>query len=61
MIVINGILMPSDRYGAIGVLIKHVDTFVLNNSIAEEFNSIFWEKKSSIEIEIEHAATKQCL
>lgn len=37
--VINGISMASDRYGAIGVVIKHVDTLLLNSSKALEFNS----------------------
>lgn len=45
MIVINGILMASDRYGAIGVDIKHVVTFVLNSSNALEFNSMNKIKK----------------
>lgn len=39
MIVINGILMASERYGAIGVEMKHVVTFVLNSSKALEFKS----------------------
>lgn len=37
--------MASDRYGAIGVEIKHVVTFVLNSSKALEFNSIKKIKK----------------
>lgn len=44
MMVMNGILMASDRYGAIGVVMKHVDTFVLNSSKTLEFNS--GEKKN---------------
>lgn len=39
MIVMNGILMASDRYGAIGVEIKHVVTFALNSSKALDFKS----------------------
>lgn len=42
--------MASDRYGAIGVEMKHVVTFVLNSSKALDFKST--EKKSTIEIEL---------
>lgn len=40
MMVINGILMPSDRFGAAGALMKHVVTFVLNSSKTLEFISV---------------------
>lgn len=55
--------MASDRYGSMGVEIKHVVTFVLNSSNALEFKSTHKERRNeenfTIKIELSSETAKE--